>query len=148
MSDQGDSDVSVDPLLICRYWRTVARGLRALPHLHTLTLAGDRALGLAWVLAGTPFRLRRFCGYMSFDAFLVGFLHAQSESLVDLELLADGTYTGEPILAQLRHVRILRVCLLDLEMAAALVRGRPVTHMQVRQFPAHTQREKRADMRI
>ena len=68
---------------------------------------------------------------MSFDAFLVGFLHAQSESLVDLELLADGTYTGEPILAQLRHVRILRVCLLDLEMAAALVRGRPVTHMQV-----------------
>ncbi|KAH7098390.1 hypothetical protein BKA62DRAFT_583880, partial [Auriculariales sp. MPI-PUGE-AT-0066] len=74
---------------------------------------------------------------MSFDAFLVSFLHAQSDSLVDLELLADGTYTGEPILASLYRVSTMRVCLLDLDMAAALIRGRPVTHLQVTTAALH-----------
>lgn len=120
------------------YWRTVARALRALPNLQTLTIAGDRALGLAWILAGTSFRLRKFCGYMAFDAFLAAFLDEQSETLADLELLTDGTWTGYTV-DGLQRVSTMRVCLLDLDLAAHLIKGRPVTHLQVTTNSLHDQ---------
>lgn len=73
-----------------RYWRCVTRALRALPNLHTLTLAVDLNLRFAWVLAGCSFHLRHFCGYMAWDACLARFLSVKS-TIADLELLADSS---------------------------------------------------------
>ncbi|EJD36908.1 hypothetical protein AURDEDRAFT_174075 [Auricularia subglabra TFB-10046 SS5] len=73
---------------------------------------------------------------MAFDGFLTRFLLEQTPSLVDLELLTDGTWTGEPVVG-LHNVHIMRVCLLDLELAAHLVKGRPVTHLQVTTASLH-----------
>ena len=68
---------------------------------------------------------------------LLIFSHSpQSESLVDLELLTDGTWINRAVRG-LQHVSTMRVCLLDLDLAAHLIRDRPVTHLQVTTASLH-----------